>query len=80
MGDEHRALYERLSRLSGRAFDRAYMRAMVQDHEKDVREWAAFANSGRSNEFHEWVSGKVPTLRHHLEMAREVWRDVRRAS
>lgn len=30
----NKALYDRLSRLSGDAFDKAYMRTMVQDHQE----------------------------------------------
>jgi putative membrane protein len=32
MNATNKALYDRLSRLSGDAFDKAYMRTMVQDH------------------------------------------------
>ena len=32
MNASNKALYDRLSRLSGDAFDKAYMRTMVQDH------------------------------------------------
>ena len=77
LSDEQRSVHERLSGLSGRDFDRAYVRAMVSDHEKDVQMWQSQASSGRNRDVREWASEKVPTLRHHLEMARDLWRDFR---
>src|SRR5689334_11274962 len=37
MNDEHRETVSRLTRLNGADFDRAYMAAMVEDHQKDVK-------------------------------------------
>ncbi|PYO20251.1 MAG: DUF4142 domain-containing protein [Candidatus Rokuibacteriota bacterium] len=33
----HQRLYDRLSKLSGADFDRAYMKEMVKDHDRDVK-------------------------------------------
>lgn len=41
------ATYERLSKLSGEAFDRAYARDMVKDHSKDVSEFRGRQRMGR---------------------------------
>jgi len=40
-----KATYDSLSKLSGTAFDRAYMRDMVKDHQTDVNEFQKEATS-----------------------------------
>ena len=40
MDAKDKALYDRLSGLSGEAFDKAYMQAMVKDHVQDVADFA----------------------------------------
>ena len=38
---------DRLSKLSGEAFDRAYMNAMLKDHRQDVAEFKTEASNGK---------------------------------
>jgi putative membrane protein len=71
-----KALHDRLSKLSGPAFDRAYMRAMVTDHTKDVNEFRAQAKSGADPDVKSWASNTLPTLESHLQMAKEANRAV----
>jgi putative membrane protein len=61
---------ERLQTLNGAAFDRAYMDEMVAAHEKAVATLQTQAASGR--ETASLASASLPTVRHHLEMAREL--------
>ncbi len=68
---EDRATMDRLSKLNGKAFDRAYMRDMVTDHKKDVAEFEKEANSGMDPDVKAWAAKTLPTLQHHLEMAQE---------
>jgi putative membrane protein len=50
-----KALRDRLSKLSGDAFDRAYMQAMVSDHRKDVNEFRMESRSGKDAEVKAWA-------------------------
>lgn len=68
---EHKALEARLSKLSGSAFDDAYMAAMVKDHEKDVREFERESKTGGDDDVKSWAGKTLPTLRHHLDEAKE---------
>lgn len=70
MGAENRAIYNRLSGLSGTAFDRAYMAAMVTSHMKDVSLFRSKATQAQSPELKTWASSKLPSLVEHLQMAR----------
>jgi len=58
-----------LMALSGQAFDMTYTKMMVASHVETVNLFQNEANSGGENELKTWASGKLPTLKHHLEMA-----------
>ena len=71
MGPQEKALRDRLSKLSGAAFDRAYMKAMVDDHVKDVNAFKMEAKSGKDPDVKAWAAKTLPTLEEHLKMARD---------
>ena len=64
-----KALKDRLSKLSGPAFDRAYMDAMVRDHRKDVNEFRMESTRGQDPDIKAFASKTLPTLREHLQLA-----------
>jgi putative membrane protein len=66
-----KALQNRLSKLSGPAFDRAYMQAMLTDHQKDVSEFRTESKSGTDPDVKAWAAKTLPTLEDHLKEARE---------
>jgi putative membrane protein len=76
LDSKHQALYNRLSRLSGPSFDRAYARAMLDAHEKAVHLFTARANNGRNTDLRSWTATTVPTLRKHLDMAHDLYASV----
>lgn len=78
IGAEHQALKERLSRLSGADFDRAYMDAMVKDHEEAVASFQRQATAAGNGDLKAWVVRTLPTLEDHLERAREIARALAR--
>ena len=59
----------RLQKLSGDAFDKEFVRYMVEDHEKDVTEFIQEAASGASPT-KELAAQTLPTLEKHLQMAK----------
>jgi len=63
---------DRLSRLSGGAFDRAYMREMVMDHENAVMLFQREASKGTNADVKFWAASTLPTLQDHLREAREI--------
>lgn len=68
---EAQRTYERLSKLSGRTFDRAFLRAMVEDHQKDIREFQAQAKAG-SAPASTLARQQLPTLEAHLKIAQSL--------
>lgn len=72
MGDEAKEIYDQLSSLSGADFDRAYIDHMVKDHEKDVAAFEMETEEGENDELKDFAEETLPTLRKHLERAREL--------
>lgn len=69
---EHNDLRERLSKLTGAEFDREYIEAMVDDHEKAVNDVEKKAENADNPEIRQWASKTLPTLRQHLERAKQI--------
>jgi len=63
------AEYDRLSKMSGADFDRAYMKLMVSDHHTDVNEFRRESQHGTDADIKAWAGKTLPTLEHHLQMA-----------
>ncbi|HZT37688.1 MAG TPA: DUF4142 domain-containing protein [Bryobacteraceae bacterium] len=72
VGSRNRAAIDRLSKLSGADFDRAYMRLMVRDHRKDVSEFQKEANNGKDADVKNFASSTLPTLQDHLKEAERI--------
>ena len=68
----HQALRDRLMALQGSDFDRAYMQEMVKDHTQDVAEFEKAAQTASDAELRGWADAKLPTLREHLALARDI--------
>ncbi len=73
---QHKALRDRLSKLSGDAFDRAYMQEMLKDHRKDVNEFRTESKTGKDADVKAWAAQTLPTLEDHLKMAQDANRAV----
>lgn len=71
-----RATYERLSKLQGAAFDKAYARLMVKDHQEDIAEFKHEANSDTNREVKMFASDTLPTLEEHFRLAQAMLREV----
>ena len=55
-------LRDRLAKLKGAEFDRAYMREMVQDHDKDVKAFRQHAQSGTDPDVKQFAQKTLPTI------------------
>jgi putative membrane protein len=62
---------DRLRKMSGADFDRAYMKDMVADHETDVAEFEREAKSGKDPELKAFAEKTLPTLKEYLRMAED---------
>ena len=62
----------RLEKLSGKSFDRAYMKDMVTDHTKDVSEFRMESKNAKDPDVKNFASETLPTLESHLKQARDI--------
>ena len=62
----------RLGKLSGADFDRAYMKDMVDGHEKAVRMLEDQIKSGKDEKLNTFAKDKLATLQAHLKEARDI--------
>jgi putative membrane protein len=69
---KHQAMRDRLSKLSGSAFDRAYMKEMVADHNKDVAAFMKASKTAADPDLKAWAGKTLPTLQEHQKMAKEI--------
>ncbi len=73
-----KAEYDRLSKLKGAAFDRAYMQFMTRDHRHDVAEFRQEAEHGSDPDVKAFASKTLPTLEEHGKLARQTAAQVRK--
>lgn len=76
MSQKDQATYERLSKLSGREFDKAYAATMVKDHREDVAAFKKEATAGTNTGIKQFASETLPTLEEHLKMAEAMQKTV----
>jgi putative membrane protein len=67
-----KATKERLSKLSGAQFDKAYMANMVRDHQQDVAEFRKESKMAKDSDVKSFASQTLPTLEDHLKEARSI--------
>lgn len=67
----HKAHMDRMSKMSGEAFDRGYMQDMLKDHRKAVELFRMEANSGKDPDMKAWAAKTLPTIEEHLKMAQD---------
>jgi putative membrane protein len=68
--------YDKLSEMSGEAFDKAYMKQMVRDDQDHISMFQQEASYGQDTNFKDFASRLLPTLQEHLKMAKETSKTV----
>lgn len=63
---------ESLGKKSGRDFDKAYMDMMVDDHEKDVKEFKKASETCNDADIKSFAASKLPVLQAHLDSAKAI--------
>jgi len=71
---------DRLSKLSGAQFDKAYMDHMVADHKKDVNDFKSEASKAKDPDVKSFASSTLPTLQEHLQLAQSTDQAVKHPS
>ena len=74
---KHKATRDLLSKLTGDAFDKAYMADMVADHNKDVAAFMRASKTAKDADLKAFAGKTLPTLQEHQRMAKDVAGKVR---
>lgn len=72
LDSKDQATKDRLSKLQGSAFDKAYMHDMVMDHKKDVAEFKHESTAAHDPDLKNWAGQTLPTLESHLQEAEKI--------
>jgi len=68
----HKQTMEKLTKLKGAECDREYVKAMVEDHVKDVTAFGAVAQNATDADVKAFAAKTLPTLQEHLQMIRGI--------
>lgn len=63
---------DKLSKLSGKAFDKEYIRYEVQDHQQDVQDFQKAQNEVSDPDLKQFASQTLPIIEQHLKMAQQI--------
>jgi putative membrane protein len=72
LDSRHQSRVDKLAKLSGPQFDKAYMKDQLKDHEQDVRDFQNESRNGSDPEVKQFASKTLPLLQEHLEIAKNV--------
>jgi putative membrane protein len=72
----HGPVYAKLEKLSGAAFDKAFVTAMVDDHIKDVKAFEKVANGSGDSDIKAFAAKTLPTLKDHLQKVQELAKTI----
>ena len=76
MGEKHKAERDKLDKMSGAEFDKAYMSHMVMDHQKDVSLFRRASRRASDAELKGWAGKTLPVLQDHLKQATDTAKKV----
>ena len=65
----HQAKIDKLSSLSGAAFERQFKNEQVQGHKQAIKEFETYAKRGDNQELKGWAEQTLPALKTHLQHA-----------
>jgi putative membrane protein len=75
MGKADKAEYDKLSALSGEAFDKEYVAYMVKDHHEDLREFRTAAMNTNDPDMKMALDKAAKVIREHMVMADKLARE-----
>jgi putative membrane protein len=76
MPDQYQKHVNHLRDESGIAFDKEYMKMMVDDHEKDIKKFEEIAKESKDPAVRDFAKNTLPTLYTHLDSAKAIRMDL----
>ncbi|MBV8807653.1 MAG: DUF4142 domain-containing protein [Acidobacteriaceae bacterium] len=72
LDSKHQSRIDKLSKLSGPSFDKAFLKDAVKDHEQDISEFQNEAQGGSDPNVKQFASKNLPVLQEHLTAAKDL--------
>ncbi len=72
LDSKHQSRIDKLSKLSGPNFDKAFLKDAVKDHEQDISEFQNEAQGGSDPNVKQFASKNLPVLQEHLTAAKDL--------
>ncbi|MGH9624117.1 MAG: DUF4142 domain-containing protein [Bryobacteraceae bacterium] len=69
LSSKHQKEVNKLAKLSGKKFDKAFVKRAVKDHKNDIEEFKAEAQGGSNSAVRQFASNNLPVLQEHLNIA-----------
>lgn len=69
---EHQKHVDHLKAMNNVDFDKAYMKMMVEDHQKDIKEFEDQAEKGNNDKLKAFAAKTLPVLNVHLDSAKAI--------
>lgn len=80
LDSKHQSRIDKLSKLSGEDFDKAYVKEELRDHQAEVRDFSAEAQSGADPQVKEFASNMLPTLQQELDLVKNLNKSEKNAA
>ena len=72
LDSKHQSHIDKLAKLSGPEFDKAYLKDQVKDHEHDVDKFKEEAQNGTDPNVKQFAMATLPTLQEHLSAVKDL--------
>ena len=80
LDSKHQSRVDKLAKLSGPDFDKAYMKDQVKDHEHDVSDFKSEAQYGSDPNIKQFAMNTLPVLQEHLTAAKDLNKSAKQAA
>ena len=71
-GEDEQKMIDRLSKKTGKDFDKSYMNIMLQDHKKDIAEFKNASDKCNNPSIKDFATQALPVLEKHLDSAQAI--------
>jgi putative membrane protein len=69
---KHKKMHDKLAKMQGDEFDKAYSKDELEDHRKDVKQFQKEADKATDPDVKAFAAKQVPVLQEHLSMAEKL--------
>lgn len=77
VSDKHKEIMDDLMKKEGKDFDKAYVKAMVEDHEKDIKKFEDAEGKVNDATVKNFITATLPVLRTHLDSIKAIQKAMR---